>query len=145
VPVVSLRPFSVFGPRIRPDLAMHAFADSIVQGKPLVLFGDGTIERDFTYVSDICDGLAAALHSEDAVGQAINLGHHEPVAIADLVRLLEDALGQKAVIERRAAFAGDMPVTCADLSKAERLLDYRPRVSLAEGVREFVAWYRRRK
>jgi UDP-glucuronate 4-epimerase len=145
VPVVALRPFSVYGPRIRPDLAMRAFAESITKGKPLVLFGDGTIKRDFTHVGDICDGLLAALDAEDAVGEAINLGHHEPVAIADLVRMLEDALGRKAIIERREAFAGDMPVTCADLTKAERLLGYRPRVSLAEGVRDFVAWFRRQE
>lgn len=145
VPVVSLRPFSVYGPRVRPDLAMHAFAESIDKGKPVVLFGDGTIRRDFTHVSDICDGLLAAMHAEGVLGEAINLGHHEPVAIGDLVRVLEDELGRKATIDRRPPFAGDMPVTCADLTKAERLLDYRPRVSLADGVRDFVAWFRQQK
>ncbi|MEX0677148.1 MAG: NAD-dependent epimerase/dehydratase family protein [Pirellulales bacterium] len=145
VPVVSLRPFSVYGPRIRPDLAMHAFAESIEKGKPVVLFGDGTIQRDFTHVSDICAGLLAAMHAEGAVGEAINLGHHDPVAIGDLVRMLEDALGRKATIERRPPLAADMPLTCADLAKAERLLEYRPRVSLADGLRDFVAWFRRQK
>lgn len=141
VPVVSVRPFSVYGPRIRPDLALWAFTDAIHTGRPLALFGDGSIQRDFTHVSDICAGLLAALCSDDCLGQTINLGHHQPVAIGELVRLIEEQLGRKAQIDRRAAFAGDMPVTCADLQKAERLLGYRPRVSLPEGVREFVAWY----
>jgi UDP-glucuronate 4-epimerase len=144
VPVVSIRPFSVYGPRIRPDLAMHAFARAIAGGRPLVLFGDGTYQRDFTHVSDVCAGLMAALAAEGVVGQAINLGHHEPVAIGDLVGMLEAELQRKATIERRPACAGDMPVTCADLAKAERLLGYRPTVSLAEGVREFVSWFRER-
>lgn len=142
VPVVALRPFSVYGPRIRPDLALRAFAEAIEAGKPLVLFGDGTIERDFTHVSDICRGMLAAMRVDEAVGEAINLGHHQPVAIGELVRLLEAELGRTAIVERRETFAGDMPVTCADLAKAERLLGYHPQVSLAEGVRDFVAWFR---
>jgi UDP-glucuronate 4-epimerase len=144
VPVVSLRPFSVYGPRMRPDLAMHVFATAITTGQPIPLFGDGTIERDFTHVSDICAGMVSSLRAEAAVGEAINLGHHEPVAIIELVRLLEQELGQKATIDRRPAFSGDMPITCADLSKAERVLGYRPRVSLPEGVRDFVAWFKRK-
>jgi UDP-glucuronate 4-epimerase len=139
--VVILRPFSVYGPRMRPDLAMFAFACSIAGGKPLVLFGDGSIERDFTHVSDVCDGLLAALSADAAVGEAINLGHHQPVAIGELVRMLEHGLGRKAIVERRQPFPGDMPVTCADLSKAEQLLGYRPRVALADGVREFARWF----
>jgi UDP-glucuronate 4-epimerase len=145
VPVTILRPFSVYGPRMRPDLAMFAFAESIAGGKPLVLFGDGSIQRDFTHVSDACHGLLAALSADAAVGEAINLGHHQPVAIGELVGMLEQELGRKAIVERREPFAGDMPVTCADLAKAERLLGYRPRVSLAEGVREFARWFRERK
>lgn len=144
VPFVSLRPFSVYGPRMRPDLAMHVFATAIAKGRPIPLFGDGTIERDFTHVSDICAGLLSALHAEGVAGEAINLGHHQPVAIIELVRLLEKELGQTAVIDRRPAFSGDMPVTSADLAKAERLLGYRPRVALADGVRDFVAWFRSR-
>jgi UDP-glucuronate 4-epimerase len=145
VPTVSLRPFSVYGPRVRPDLAPYVFASAIAKGQPLPLFGDGSIRRDFTHVSDICAGILAALVAANVAGEAINLGHHEPVAIAELVRLLEQELGQKAQIDRRPAFGGDMPVTCADLRKAERLLGYRPSVPLAEGVRDFVAWFRRKR
>lgn len=141
VPAVWLRPFSVYGPRMRTDLAMHVFAAAIRTGRPIPLFGDGSYRRDFTHVSDVCTGLQAAMTADGVVGEAINLGHHEPVAVAELVRLLEEALARQAIIERKPAFPGDMPVTCADLTKAERLLGYRPRVSLADGVKEFVAWF----
>jgi UDP-glucuronate 4-epimerase len=143
VPVVCVRPFSVYGPRIRPDLAMHVFADAILSGRPLPLLGDGTIQRDFTHVTDICDGLLAALRAEDVVGETINLGHHEPVAMRDLIGMLENALARKAVIDYRPGVPGDMPVTCADLTKARNLLGYYPAVSLVDGVRDFVAWFLR--
>jgi UDP-glucuronate 4-epimerase len=141
--VLSLRPFSVYGSRMRPDLAMSAFAEAILHSKPLPLFGDGTIQRDFTHVSDICAGLLAALSAENVVGQAINLGHHQPVEIRELIGLLEREIGRPAVIDHRPAFAGDMPVTCADLTKARRLLGYEPKMDLRDGVREFVAWFRK--
>ncbi len=142
VPVVCIRPFSVYGPRVRPDLAIRVFAESIAQGLPVPLYGDGSIRRDFTHVSDICEGLLSALHTQSICGQTINLGHHEPVAIRDLIVLLEDALGRKAVIDQREPFAGDMPITFADLTKAQRLLGYLPKISLPDGVRDFVAWFR---
>jgi len=142
VPTVSMRPFSVYGPRMRPDLAILVFATAIERGQPIPLFGDGSYRRDFTHVSDVCAGLLAALDAPAVAGEAINLGHHEPIAMIELVRLLEQELGRQAVIDFRPAFAGDMPITCADLSKAERLLGYRPQVSIAEGVRDFVRWFR---
>lgn len=143
VPVVCLRPFSVYGPRIRPDLAMWIFAEAIAQGHSVPLFGDGSVRRDFTHVSDICDGLLSALDAPAVAGEAINLGHHDPIDMRQLIVLLETALARKAVIERRAGAIGDMPLTCADLSKAERLLGYRPRVAVADGVRDFVEWFLR--
>jgi UDP-glucuronate 4-epimerase len=142
VPVVVLRPFSVYGPRIRPDLAMWVFTEAVDQGRAVHLFGDGRAARDFTHVSDICDGLLAALDAADTVGETINLGHHEPVEIRHLLSLLEAALGRKAIIDERPGLAVDMPVTNADLSKARRLLGYQPRIALADGVLDFVAWYR---
>jgi UDP-glucuronate 4-epimerase len=143
VPVVCLRPFSVYGPRIRPDLAMWIFSQAIVEGRGLPLFGDGSIRRDFTHVSDICDGLLSALVAPAVAGEAINLGHHDPIDMRQLIELLETALERTAVIELRPAAIGDMPLTCADLSKAERLLGYRPRVAVADGVRDFVEWFLR--
>lgn len=142
VPVVCLRPFSVYGPRLRPDLAMTIFTEAIDSGRSLPLFGDGSIRRDFTHVSDICTGILAALTADGVVGQAINLGHSEPIEIRDLIALLETALGKKAVIDLQPEKPGEMPITNADLSKAERLLAYHPQVPLTEGVQEFVAWYR---
>jgi UDP-glucuronate 4-epimerase len=142
VPVVCLRPFSVYGPRLRPDLAMTIFAHAILSGRALPLFGDGSIRRDFTHVSDICAGLIAALRADGVVGQTINLGHSEPVAIRQLISMLEDAIGRKARIQFKPASAGDMPATMADLTKAEALLGFRPSVALTDGVNEFVRWYR---
>lgn len=142
VPVVCLRFFSVYGPRLRPDLAMTIFTSAIEEGRPLPLYGDGSIRRDFTHIDDINDGVLAALSAPGAVGEAINLGHSEPIAVADLVTMLEETLGKKAVIDRQPEKLGDMPLTCADLTKAGRILGYAPRVPFAEGLKEYVAWFR---
>ncbi|HVA44932.1 MAG TPA: GDP-mannose 4,6-dehydratase [Pirellulales bacterium] len=141
VPVVSLRPFSVYGPRLRPDLALSIWTAAIASGKPLPLFGDGSALRDFTHVSDICGGLLAALDARNVVGEAINLGHDHPIELKDVIATLEAALGKKAAIDYQPAKPGDMPLTHADLTKARRLLNYKPRVSFEDGVREFVAWH----
>ena len=145
VPVVCLRPFSVYGPRLRPDLALSIWADAIGSGRKLPLFGDGTIRRDFTYISDFCGGLLAALDRPSAVGQTINLGHAEPIELRQVIATLEAAMGQKAQIDRQPEKPGEMPITYADLTKARRLLGYEPRVSFDDGVREFVAWFRGRR
>lgn len=145
VPVVCLRPFSVYGPRLRPDLALSIWAEAIESGRKLPLFGDGSARRDFTYVSDICDGLLAALVRPDVIGETINLGHAEPIELRQAIAKLEAALGKKAHIEYLPAKPGEMPITFADLTKARRLLDYEPRVSFDEGVREFAAWFRARR
>jgi UDP-glucuronate 4-epimerase len=141
VPVVCIRPFSVYGPRLRPDLAMTIFTASIRDGRPLPLFGDGSIRRDFTHVRDICDGLEAAMTRPEAVGECINLGHNEPIAIRELISRLERAVGRPAQIDYQPEKPGEMPVTHADLSKAQRLLGYRPKVSFDEGVPEFIRWF----
>ncbi len=142
VPVVCLRPFSVYGPRLRPDLALTIFTDAIEYEKPFPLFGDGSIRRDYTHVHDICDGLIAALAAEEVVGETINLGHSEPVEMRQLIALIEQALGKKARIDPRPERPEDLPVTYADLRKANRLLDYAPRVPLEDGVRDFCTWFR---
>lgn len=141
VPVVCLRPFSVYGPRLRPDLALSIFTSAIARGETLPLFGDGSVCRDFTHVSDICAGLFTALAAPNVVGEAINLGHSEPIPIREVIRLLEEALGKRAKIDYQPEKPGDMPITNADLAKAERLLNYRPRVEFRDGVREFVEWH----
>jgi UDP-glucuronate 4-epimerase len=143
VPVVCVRPFSVYGPRLRPDLAMTIFAKAICQGQTLPLYGDGSIRRDFTHVRDICAGLLSALHAPDVEGEAINLGHSQPVEMRRLIEMLAEALGKPAKIELCPPRAEDLPVTYADLSKAERLLNYRPKISLEEGIREYADWFLR--
>lgn len=141
VPVVCLRPFSVYGPRLRPDLALSIWTKAIATGNKLPLFGDGSVRRDFTHVSDICGGLLAALVRPNVVGETINLGHDQPLELRQVIASLEATIGKKATIERLPQPPGEMPVTHADLTKARRLLDYEPRVSFDDGVREFVAWY----
>jgi len=142
VPVVCLRPFSVYGPRLRPDLALAIFVTAIENRQRFPLYGDGSIRRDFTHVLDICRGLLSALSSEGVVGETINLGHSDPIEMRQLIAVLEEALGKKAIIDRRPERPEDLPVTFADLRKARRLLAYQPQVPLDQGIREYVAWFR---
>ena len=141
VPVVCIRPFSIFGPRLRPDLALSIFAAAILDGKKLPLFGDGSIRRDFTYIDDFCDGLESALTADGVVGEAVNLGHDEPIAVRQVITTLEEVLGKKAEVERLPEKPGEMPVTHADLAKAKRLLGYRPKTSFVDGLRRFCDWF----
>ncbi len=143
VPVVCLRPFSVYGPRLRPDLALTIFVRAIAAGTPIPLYGDGSIQRDFTHVTDICAGLHAALYADKVVGETINLGHSKPVEMKLLIGMLEAAMHQKANIEYRPVRPEDLPVTFADLSKASLLLGYQPQVSLEEGLQDYVDWFRK--
>jgi UDP-glucuronate 4-epimerase len=143
IPFTSLRLFNVYGPRLRPELALAVFTRSILEDMPLPLYGDGSVLRDFTYVSDICAGFLAALSAPDVAGQCINLGHDRPIAIKQLIKLIEGAAGKQAKIEHKPPRAEDMPFTHADLTKARRLLHYEPRVEIEEGVREYVEWFRK--
>lgn len=143
VPFTSLRLFNVYGPRLRPELALAAFTRAILEGTPLPLFGDGSVLRDFTHVSDICRGVVAALTAPAIAGQCLNLGHDRPIAIRHLIELIEGAAGCQAKIDRRPPRAEDMPLTHADLSKARRILGYEPRIEIEQGVREYVEWFRR--
>jgi UDP-glucuronate 4-epimerase len=138
--IVCVRPFSVYGPRVRPDLAVAIFTRAILDGRPLPLFGDGSIRRDFTYVTDICEGLWSALTVPGIEGESINLGNDQPVTVRGLIAILEQALGRKALIDQRREVPGEMPVTHADLSKARRLLSYDPTTSLEDGIAKYVAW-----
>jgi len=141
VPFVSLRFFNVYGPRLRPELALAVFTRSILEGTPLPLYGDGSVLRDFTHVSDICRGILVALTAPGVAGQCINLGHDQPIAIRRLIELIEEAAGVKAVIEHHPTRAEDMPLTHADLTKAGKLLGYQPQVAIEAGVREYVEWF----
>ena len=142
VPALTVRPFSVYGPGLRPDLALTIFTKAIESGAPFPLYGDGSIRRDFTHVSDICAGLISCLSSNDAVGEAINLGHSDPIEMRVIIELIEKSLDKKANIDRQPERPEDLPITFANLDKAKNLLGYQPKVEIAEGIQEFCDWYR---
>jgi UDP-glucuronate 4-epimerase len=142
VRTVCLRLFTVYGPRQRPDLAIHKFTRLITQGKPIPMFGDGSSGRDYTFYSDVVDGIVAAVHY-DCQYDVLNIGNSHPVSLNTMISTLEDHLGRKAMIERLPDQPGDVPITYADISKAQRLLGYAPKVSFSEGVGAFVAWFTR--
>ena len=141
LPVVCLRFFTVFGPRQRPDLAIHKFTKLIQQDKPIPVFGDGKSGRDYTFYSDTVSGIVAALEY-DCGFDIFNLGNSHPVDLKTLIETLEASIGKKAVIERLPDQPGDVPITFADISKAQRLLGYRPATPFREGIDAFVAWHR---
>jgi UDP-glucuronate 4-epimerase len=145
--VVSLRLFTVYGPRQRPDLAIHKFFSLLEAGKSIPFFGDGSSGRDYTYVSDIVSGILAALDYAHPVGAALpfdvfNLGNSRPVSLAELVAALERVSGRKAILDKQPLQPGDVPLTWASIEKAGRLLGYKPAMPLEEGLRQFAEWYR---
>jgi UDP-glucuronate 4-epimerase len=156
--VVALRFFTVYGPRQRPDLAIHKFVARIEAGEPLPIFGEGETGRDYTYVDDIVAGVLGALGYNFSTSSAttngasdgsapfeiFNLGNSRPVKLNELVSLLERATGKKAIRKREAPQPGDVPLTWADISKAQSRLGYRPQTTMEQGLEAFVAWYRER-
>ncbi len=141
--VIALRFFTVYGPRQRPDLAIHQFTRRIITGEPIDQFGDGTTRRDYTYIDDIIQGAVAALGYDGAMFDIFNLGENQTVQLKDLIEQIELAVDRKAKINVLPEQPGDVPLTCADISKARRLLGYDPRTKLAEGLPKFVEWFRR--
>jgi UDP-glucuronate 4-epimerase len=141
LPIFCLRFFTVFGPRQRPDLAIHKFTRLIDQGKPIPMFGDGSTSRDYTFIDDIVSGIMAAFDRCDRY-RAYNLGGNDPVTLKDLITGIENALGKKAIIERRPSQPGDVERTYADLTRSSAELGYKPKTSMAEGLRQFAQWYR---
>jgi UDP-glucuronate 4-epimerase len=139
--IVVLRFFTVYGPRQRPDLAIHQFTRRIWNGKPIDQFGDGTTRRDYTYIEDIIQGVMASLGYEGPLFDIFNLGESETVQLKDLIVAIEDALGRKAMINQLPEQPGDVPLTCADISKARRLLGYQPTTPLRVGLPRFVEWF----
>lgn len=142
LPVVLLRFFTVYGPRQRPDLAINKFVRLMLGNESIPVFGDGSSSRDYTFVGDIVRGLLLAAESELNY-ETINLGNSSPVSLGELIAAVEQAVGRPARIERLPEQAGDMPHTYANVAKAERLLGWRPEVSLAEGLAQFVEWHKR--
>ena len=139
---VCLRFFTVYGPRQRPDLAIHKFAKLISQHKPIPVFGDGTTRRDYTYIDDIIDGVTAATNYDKSNYEVINLGESRTVELRELISLLEKELDTHAIIEHQPPQPGDVPQTFADVSKARALLNYQPKTQIEAGLRRFVEWFR---
>jgi len=169
LPVIGLRFFTVYGPRQRPEMAIHKFCRLIDQGKPVPLYGDGTSRRDYTYIEDAVEGILTALayrglrgggtgpsetdagpsgrdagpFGRDAWCEMVNIGEAQTIELKELISLLEEGLGKKAVVEYLPPQPGDLQATQADLRKAQRILGYRPRTGIREGIQHFIEWYRR--
>ncbi len=139
--LVALRFFTVYGPRQRPEMAIQKFTRLIDEGKPVPMFGDGTSKRDYTYITDIVDGMERALDIEEGY-HIYNLGESQTTSLKTLIQLIETALGKKAIIQSLPQQPGDVNITYADISRARRELGYHPRTSMEEGIQRFVAWYR---
>jgi UDP-glucuronate 4-epimerase len=143
--VVALRFFTVYGPRQRPDLAIRKFATLMLAGQPVPMFGDGTMERDYTWIDDILQGVLAALdltREQPGGYEIINLGESRTTTVLRLIELLARALGTEPSIERRPLQPGDVQRTCADVSRARQRLGYRPGTSIEDGIPRFVQWLR---
>lgn len=137
---VCLRFFTVYGPRQRPEMAIHLFTRKIFQGEEILVFGDGSSRRDYTYIDDIVDGILAC-RSQKFGYEALNLGRSDTVHLAGLIEKIEKQSGRKARIQRLPIQAGDVRQTFADISKARRLINFEPKVSLDAGLQRFIEWY----
>ncbi|MDO8304002.1 MAG: SDR family NAD(P)-dependent oxidoreductase [Sedimentisphaerales bacterium] len=144
IDMVCLRFFTVYGPRQRPDLAIHKFAKLIERGEEIPVFGDGSMMRDFTYVDDIIDGIMASMRVCEGY-EIYNLGESRPIRLDDLIGAIEKALGKKTKIKRLPAQPGDVNITYADVSKAIAKLGYKPKTLLQSGLAKFVEWFRETK
>ena len=145
--IISLRFFTVYGPRQRPDLAIHSFTRKIVAGETVPMFGDGSAERDHTYVDDIVQGVLAATdwaRTGDAAYEVVNLGESRTIRLDELIALIGKAVGVEPKIERHPRQPGDVQRTCADVTRARELLGYRPTTPVEVGVPRFVRWFKER-
>jgi UDP-glucuronate 4-epimerase len=144
--VTCLRFFTVYGPRQRPDLAIHKFSNLIAQGQPIDLFGDGSTSRDYTWIEDILDGVVSSIdqqaRDDEPRFRVYNLGGSQAISLSRLVELISDALGRRPIVVRKPEQPGDMKHTRAEISLAARELGYAPKVSIEEGIPRFVAWWR---
>ncbi len=137
---VALRFFTVYGPRQRPDLAIHKFARLMLEGKPIPFYGDGSTRRDYTYIGDTVQGIRAAMDYTGAPYEVINLGNNHTVSLSDLVETIGSILGRDPKLKVMPDQAGDVPQTWADINRAARSLAYEPRTSLEEGLLSFRRW-----
>ena len=140
IPTTCLRFFTVFGPRQRPEMAIHKFVALVLKGEAIPFFGDGESRRDYTYVDDIVAGVLAAIDRCEGY-EIYNLGESQTTSLADLVQMIGEVCGRAPILERLPNQAGDVPVTCADISRAQADLDYQPSTTVRAGLESFLAWY----
>ena len=143
--MIMLRFFTVYGPRQRPDLAIHKFTKAIIEEKEIPFYGDGTTQRDYTYIDDIIDGVLKSiiyLEKNENIYEIINLGEPETISLKRMVETLEEEIGKKAVLKRLPMQPGDVNRTFADISKAKELIGYNPKTKFEEGIQKFINWYR---
>jgi UDP-glucuronate 4-epimerase len=139
--ITCLRFFTVYGPRQRPDLAIHKFSKLALEGKPVPFFGDGSMERDHTYVDDIIQGVTAAIETNPGCGfRIVNIGSDRPIRLDALVTAIEKATGKKISLDKKPVPPGDVRRTWADLTRARAELGYEPKTKLEDGLKTFVEW-----
>jgi len=137
---IALRFFTVYGPRQRPDLAIHKFAKMILNNEPITMYGDGSSRRDYTYIDDILKGVRAAMDYSATDYEIINLGNHRTVSLKEMIETIEEVFEQPAIIKELPMQPGDVPQTYADISKAQELLNYHPKTTFKEGIQKFRNW-----
>ena len=140
--IACLRFFTVYGPRQRPEMAIHRFTRMISAGEPIPVFGDGSSRRDYTYIDDIVAGVIAALDRNEGY-EIYNLGNHRMVSLGELVDAIGRAVGKEPIIDRQPNQPGDVSTTCAEISHAQKRLGYEPKTPLEEGLKNFVEWFNR--
>ena len=146
IDMVQLRFFTVYGPKQRPDLAIHKFTKMILEDKPIPFYGDGTTKRDYTYIDDIVDGILKSMNylfNNENVYEIFNIGESHVVSLKEMVETIENAIGKKAILDIQPMQPGDVDKTYADISKAKTMIGYDPQTNFSEGIRKFVEWYKR--
>ncbi|RLL85925.1 NAD-dependent epimerase/dehydratase family protein [Mesotoga sp. BH458_6_3_2_1] len=141
IPIVALRFFTVYGPRQRPEMAIHLFTRLIMEGKPIPVFGDGSTARDYTYIDDIIEGVYKAMLYDKTSFEIFNLGNSKTVKLSELIRIIEKAVRKEAIVDRKPTQLGDVEITIADIGKGNALLSYRPRTKIHKGVSFFSEWF----
>ena len=142
IPTVSLRYFTVYGPRQRPDMAIHKFVRAILRGEEIVVFGDGRQTRDFTFIDDVLDATILAANN-DAVGEVFNVGGGNRISVNDLIKQIGELVGKKAGIKHVERQKGDAKDTLADITKTTKLIKWAPKIKIEEGLRRYVEWYQK--
>ncbi|MBL4708727.1 MAG: GDP-mannose 4,6-dehydratase [Flavobacteriales bacterium] len=148
IDIINARSFTVYGPRQRPDLAIHKFVDLIYNDQPIQMYGDGSTARDYTFVSDTVEGIMASidyLNQNNSVFETINLGNQKPIQLKGLIELIYQEMEKPSNILQQEMQEGDVNITYADINKAKSLIRYEPKVSIEQGIKQFIQWYLEKK